>query len=113
MKLIYLVEKAYPGPKDVRPVILTTELGVALETARKLKPEVTGPDSLGSVWVTAWVAGEHNFCYVDLESGRLFDYDDRGHPFWVLGDFSFGAHPPEGRAKPGPEAWVEEGDYDS
>jgi len=105
MDLIYMCERAYPGPKDIKVVLVTQHLGVALERARRLQ-EGLPRDALGSVWVTAWADGDHAFVYVNLETGQLFDYDREGKPY----DVQLEAFPrvTTTTAAPMPEVWVEE-----
>ena len=108
MDLIYMCERAYPGPKDVKVVLVTQHLGVALDRARKLR-ETLPLDALGSVWVTAWADGDHAFVYVNLDTGQLFDYDAAGLPY----DVTIGPRPVVTAVGAKPDAWVEEEEMES
>ena len=105
MNLIYEVVINRSGECE-STLVMTVDRLLAIVKARDYNS--------GQEWdrasVTAWVDGEHNWAYVDLETGELFDYADHGGRFAVVGDFSFAANPPGNRIDTdeggGPDVWV-------
>jgi hypothetical protein len=106
MNLIYQVVINRSG-EDATTLIVTVDRMIAINKAR----DYNGHQDWDRAHVAAWIDGEHNWAYVDLETAELFDYADHGGRYPVVTDFSFAANPPSNRIDKdeggGPDEWVE------
>jgi hypothetical protein len=79
-------------------LVLTLDRTLAMTKCREFNRNHphNDDDRVFDACIMAWADGEHNYVYVDQESGDLFQYDDNDHEIPVAADdWSFATHPPE------------------
>lgn len=106
MNLLYQVEYVrYEGKNETHTLMVTVDRMLAIGRAREhnARPHAEWEEC----YVLAWVDGEYNWCYVNLDDGTLYDYADHGGKYQVTGDFSFAANPPANRKDTESDDWID------